>query len=167
MPSGKAVWDLFVEGFGPIKVVAVACDEKRRQELERDFVVYHDQFCGELGVAMPREYLVAIGTGINGQGEETLAICRSLAVARAVFAAAIAEEPAGWLMNYSFDATDEFGTSLPIGRRGISLHDRDLTGRQSHLRPFRMDVVARLAVCRAAGARYGGHTWRRPLQPRL
>ena len=39
MPSGKAVWDLFVEGFGPTKVVATACDEKRRQELERDFVV--------------------------------------------------------------------------------------------------------------------------------
>jgi SAM-dependent methyltransferase len=62
MPTGKAVWDLFVEGYGPTKAVAAACDEKRRQELEQDFVVYHDQFCGELGIAMPREYLVAIGT---------------------------------------------------------------------------------------------------------
>lgn len=61
LPSGRAVWDLFVEGYGPTKMVAAACDTKRRQELERDFVAYHDQFRNELGVAMAREYLVAIG----------------------------------------------------------------------------------------------------------
>jgi hypothetical protein len=61
LPSGKAVWDLFVEGFGPLKTVAAACDEKRRKELERDFVVLHDQFRKDLGVAMPREYLVTVG----------------------------------------------------------------------------------------------------------
>jgi hypothetical protein len=34
----------------------------------------------------------------KGQTYETLAICRSLALARAAFAAAIAEKPAGRLM---------------------------------------------------------------------
>jgi SAM-dependent methyltransferase len=61
LPSGQTVWDLFVEGFGPLKTVAAACDEKRRKELERDFVVFHDQFRNDLGVAMPREYLVTVG----------------------------------------------------------------------------------------------------------
>lgn len=62
LASGKAVWDLFVEGYGPTKIVAAACDAKRRQELERDFIAYHDQFKNELGVAMAREYLVTVGT---------------------------------------------------------------------------------------------------------
>jgi len=62
LPSGKAVWDLFVEGYGPTKMVAAACDATRRQELEDDFIAYHDQFKGELGVAMARQYLVAVGT---------------------------------------------------------------------------------------------------------
>ena len=61
MPSGKAVWDLFVEGYGPTRTVAAACDPERRRELERDFIAYHDQFSNDLGVAMPREYLVTIG----------------------------------------------------------------------------------------------------------
>jgi len=39
------------------KAVAAACDEKRRKEFERGFVVYHDQFRNDLGVAMPGEYL--------------------------------------------------------------------------------------------------------------
>jgi len=61
MPSGKAVWDLFVGGYGPTKTVAAACDPKRRQELERDFIAYHEKFSNDLGIAMPREYLVTIG----------------------------------------------------------------------------------------------------------
>jgi SAM-dependent methyltransferase len=61
LPNGKAVWDLFVEGYGPTKMVAGACNAQRRRELEHDFAAYHDQFRGELGVAMEREYLVAVG----------------------------------------------------------------------------------------------------------
>jgi hypothetical protein len=34
----------------------------------------------------------------EGDRYETLAICRSLALARAAFTAAIAEKPAGWFM---------------------------------------------------------------------
>jgi SAM-dependent methyltransferase len=61
LATGKAIWDLFVEGFGPLKAVAAACDDKRRKELEREFIVYHDRFRGDLGIAMPREYLVIVG----------------------------------------------------------------------------------------------------------
>jgi SAM-dependent methyltransferase len=62
MPSGKAVWDLFVEGYGPTRSAAAGCDPQRREELERDFIAYHEKFSNEAGVAMPREYLVTIGT---------------------------------------------------------------------------------------------------------
>jgi SAM-dependent methyltransferase len=61
MTSGKTIWDLFVQGYGPTKTIAAALDPQRRQELERDFIAYHEQFANDLGVAMPREYLVTIG----------------------------------------------------------------------------------------------------------
>jgi SAM-dependent methyltransferase len=61
MPSGKAVWDLFVEGYGPTRTLAAASDPRQREELKRDFMAYFDGFANELGVAMPREYLVTIG----------------------------------------------------------------------------------------------------------
>lgn len=60
-PSGQAVWDLFVECYGPTKMLAASLDAGRRSDLMRDFAAYHDGFRSELGVAMPRDYLVTIG----------------------------------------------------------------------------------------------------------
>lgn len=60
-PNGLAVWDLFVAGYGPTKSLAAALEPERRESLRRDFIDYHDSFKTELGVAMPREYLVTIG----------------------------------------------------------------------------------------------------------
>jgi SAM-dependent methyltransferase len=60
-PSGQAVWDLFLESYGPTKMLAGSLDAARRKDLQRDFVAFHDGFRTELGVAMPREYLVTIG----------------------------------------------------------------------------------------------------------
>jgi ubiquinone/menaquinone biosynthesis C-methylase UbiE len=60
-PSGLAVWELFVAGYGPTKSLAANLDPERRESLKRDFIAYHDRFKTELGVAMPRDYLVTIG----------------------------------------------------------------------------------------------------------
>jgi SAM-dependent methyltransferase len=60
-PSGRAVWEMFVEGYGPTKTLAASLDASRRKELERDFIAFHDGFRSELGVAMPREYLITLG----------------------------------------------------------------------------------------------------------
>ena len=60
-PSGLAVWELFVAGYGPTKSLAANLDPERRESLKRDFITYHDSFKTELGVAMPRDYLVTIG----------------------------------------------------------------------------------------------------------
>jgi SAM-dependent methyltransferase len=62
MPSGEAVWELFSTGYGPTKTLSASLDAERREALRRDFVDFHERFRTELGVAMPREYLVTIGT---------------------------------------------------------------------------------------------------------
>lgn len=61
MPSGNAVWELFVTGYGPTKTLAANLDAAKRESLRRDFEAYHDGFRNELGVAMARDYLVTIG----------------------------------------------------------------------------------------------------------
>ncbi|MGQ0569055.1 MAG: class I SAM-dependent methyltransferase [Armatimonadota bacterium] len=60
-PSGEAVWELFVTGYGPTKMLAASLDPERRESLERDFVAYHEGFRTDLGIGMPREYLLTIG----------------------------------------------------------------------------------------------------------
>jgi len=60
-PSGLAIWELFVAGYGPTKSLAATLDPERRESLKRDFIAYHESFKTELGVAMPRDYLVTIG----------------------------------------------------------------------------------------------------------
>jgi SAM-dependent methyltransferase len=60
-PSGRAVWDLFVQGYGPTKTYAAALDPERREDMQRDFIAFTDGFADDLGVAMPREYLVTVG----------------------------------------------------------------------------------------------------------
>jgi hypothetical protein len=62
MPSGQSVWKLFVESYGPTKALAAGCTPERRAQLEHDFIAFHDQYRGELGVDMPRTYVVVIGT---------------------------------------------------------------------------------------------------------
>ena len=61
VPSGQAAWDLFIAGFGPTKTVAASLEPGRRAVYTRDFIEYHERFRGELGVAMPRQYLVTVG----------------------------------------------------------------------------------------------------------
>ncbi|HXF86770.1 MAG TPA: methyltransferase domain-containing protein [Xanthobacteraceae bacterium] len=60
--SGEAAWHAFVSGYGPTKALAASLDEKRRNDLKRDFVAFHDGFAAPLGIAMPRQYLLTVGT---------------------------------------------------------------------------------------------------------
>ena len=60
-PSGLAVWELVVAGYGPTKALAATLDPQRRESLKRDFIAYHEGFRSELGIAIPRDYLVMIG----------------------------------------------------------------------------------------------------------
>ena len=60
-PSGLAVWELFSTGYGPTKTLAASLDAEKLAALKKDFITYHEQFISELGVNMPREYLVTMG----------------------------------------------------------------------------------------------------------
>jgi ubiquinone/menaquinone biosynthesis C-methylase UbiE len=61
-PGGTDVWKLFVEGYGPAKMLYASLDENKRKALRQDFISFHEKFKSDLGIAMPREYLVTIGT---------------------------------------------------------------------------------------------------------
>lgn len=60
MPSGEHVWKVFSEGYGPTKTLHRTTE--RGDDLRRDFIAFHDAHRTPLGVAMPRDYLVVIGT---------------------------------------------------------------------------------------------------------
>ncbi len=59
--SSSAVWDWALAGHGPTKSLATTLDSGRLESLKKDFIAYHDGFKNDLGIAMPREYLVTIG----------------------------------------------------------------------------------------------------------
>ena len=59
--DGAAAWDAFVTGYGPTKALADSLDPTRRADLQRDFVAFHDRFRTDLGIAVPREYVLTIG----------------------------------------------------------------------------------------------------------
>lgn len=60
-PSGEAAWQTFSTNYGPTKALAGSLDERRRADLRRDFVAFHDRFQTELGICVPREYLLTVG----------------------------------------------------------------------------------------------------------
>ncbi len=59
--SGNAAWELFVSSYGPTKMLASTLEPARLEQLKQDFIAYHDGFRSELGISMPRDYLVTIG----------------------------------------------------------------------------------------------------------
>jgi SAM-dependent methyltransferase len=61
-PNGAAAWDTFVNGYGPTKTLAASLDETRRDALKRDFIAFHDGFPTPLGICVPREYWLTLGT---------------------------------------------------------------------------------------------------------
>lgn len=60
-PDGEQAWSTFVQGYGPTRMLAASLDDERRAALQRDFVSFHAGFAGELGVCVPRTYLVTVG----------------------------------------------------------------------------------------------------------
>ncbi len=63
-PSGEHVWNLWCENHGPTISTLKALPQDRQQELRDEFIAYHERFRTEGGIALPRHYLVTIGTRI-------------------------------------------------------------------------------------------------------
>jgi len=59
--DGEVIWNVFLEGYGPTKMLAASLPQDRREALQRDFIGYHERFRGPLGIVMPRQYLVTVG----------------------------------------------------------------------------------------------------------
>jgi ubiquinone/menaquinone biosynthesis C-methylase UbiE len=60
-PDGQHAWQTFSTGYGPTHMLAASLDDEKRAALQRDFVAFHDGFADELGVCVPRTYLVTLG----------------------------------------------------------------------------------------------------------
>ena len=60
-PSAEAAWDTFSTGYGPTRTLAAALDPDRRDALRKDFIAFHAGFATDLGISVPREYLLTIG----------------------------------------------------------------------------------------------------------
>ena len=61
-PSPEAAWHTFSTGYGPTRTLYQSLDKRRREELRNDFVAFHAGFTNELGISVPREYCITIGT---------------------------------------------------------------------------------------------------------
>jgi SAM-dependent methyltransferase len=59
--DGAAAWDAFVTGYGPTKALAKSLDDSRRIQLKEAFIAFHDGYRTELGISMPRQYLITLG----------------------------------------------------------------------------------------------------------
>jgi SAM-dependent methyltransferase len=60
-PSPEAAWETFSTGYGPTKSLAAGLEPARRAALRDDFIAFHARFPTELGICVPRQYLVALG----------------------------------------------------------------------------------------------------------
>lgn len=56
-----AVWDCFLNGFGPLHVLYESLDEATRHALKADVDAYHERYRVDAGLHIRREYLIAIG----------------------------------------------------------------------------------------------------------
>lgn len=60
-PSGDDVWRLWAKSHGLTTQLLGNLADERAEQLRADFVAFHEGFRTELGITMPRDYLLTIG----------------------------------------------------------------------------------------------------------
>jgi SAM-dependent methyltransferase len=60
-PNAEVAWETFVRGYGPTRSLAAGLAPERREALRTDFTEFHAAFSTELGICVPRDYLLTIG----------------------------------------------------------------------------------------------------------
>lgn len=60
--DGETAWNHASTGYGPIKMLATHLEPMQREALKKDFIAFIEEFRTELGVTVPRGYLVTVGT---------------------------------------------------------------------------------------------------------
>jgi SAM-dependent methyltransferase len=61
-PTAEAAWETFSTGYGPTKSLAANLGQTDREQLRAEFVAFHASFPTALGICVPREYWLTIGT---------------------------------------------------------------------------------------------------------
>ena len=59
--DGAMAWNAFVTGYGPARSLAMNLDDSRQTELKEAFIAFHNAYRTELGITVPREYLITLG----------------------------------------------------------------------------------------------------------
>ncbi len=62
MPNGEAGYEVMAAGFGPVKSLVESLDDEIRAAAKADLVAFFESFREGIGVAMPLDYLIAVGT---------------------------------------------------------------------------------------------------------
>ncbi len=60
-PDGEASWDTFYDGYGPTRALADKIDDVSRAELKQNWIAFHNGFKTEMGICVPRDYLIVRG----------------------------------------------------------------------------------------------------------
>jgi len=63
-PSADAAWETFSNGYGPTRALATSLADAQREALRADFTAFHANFPTDLGICVPREYWLTVGTRI-------------------------------------------------------------------------------------------------------
>lgn len=59
--DAEAIWQWYLRGFGPLKMLHEGLDEPARRVLKAEIDRYHDKYRNDAGLRVDREYLVTIG----------------------------------------------------------------------------------------------------------
>ena len=62
LTDGETAWRMLATGYGPIASLAARLEPSRREALRHDLIDFFEGFRTRLGITMPRQYLVALGT---------------------------------------------------------------------------------------------------------
>jgi len=61
-PDGEAVWQLWKEAHGLTVTWLNALDSESQNAFRDAFIEFHDRYKIDLGIAMPRDYIITVGT---------------------------------------------------------------------------------------------------------
>lgn len=63
-PTPDSAWRTFSTGYGPTRMLAESLSTERALALQADFTAFHAQFATDLGICVPRTYLVTVGARV-------------------------------------------------------------------------------------------------------
>lgn len=61
LASAEEAWQVYEDGFGPIRAASQALEPERRDMLKSDFLDWINEFRTDLGIALTYQYLVTVG----------------------------------------------------------------------------------------------------------